>query len=76
MHFLTSWFNTKKNDFITISFFWKINFALGNIGFSGGPKGMEKGVIAELQKALGDNGELSHFEEKLKEQKQLFVETY
>ena len=41
-----------------------------------GPKGMEKGVIAELQKILGDNGELSHFEEKLKEQKQLFVETY
>ena len=48
----------------------------GRLYICGGPKGMEKGVIAELQKALGDNGELSHFEEKLKEQKQLFVETY
>ncbi|MBP7282008.1 MAG: ferredoxin-NADP reductase [Leptospiraceae bacterium] len=48
----------------------------GRLYICGGPKGMEKGVIAELQKILGDNGELSHFEEKLKEQKQLFVETY
>jgi len=42
----------------------------------GGPKGMEKGIVSELQKILGDNGEYEAFEKSLESKKQLFVETY
>jgi ferredoxin--NADP+ reductase len=42
----------------------------------GGPKGMEKGITTELQKILGDTGELEHFVKGLEDKKQLFVETY
>lgn len=42
----------------------------------GGPKGMEKGIIDELQKIMGDDGESKDFQNKLKSNNQLFVETY
>ncbi len=48
----------------------------GRMYICGGPKGMEKGVITELQKILGDTGDYEAFESRLEEQKQLFVETY
>lgn len=48
----------------------------GRFYICGGPKGMEKGVIQEIQKIMGVEGELSEFEENMKHKKQLFVETY
>jgi ferredoxin--NADP+ reductase len=48
----------------------------GRMYICGGPKGMEKGVITELQKILGDSGEYEAFEKSLEDKKQLFVETY
>lgn len=48
----------------------------GRFYICGGPKGMEKGIIEELQKALGKSGDYKETEEELKSKNQLFVETY
>ncbi len=48
----------------------------GRFYICGGPKGMEDGVIREIQKISGDTSDLKKFAEELKEKKQLFVETY
>lgn len=42
----------------------------------GGPKGMEKAIIQELQQILGREGDYEAFEKDLESKKQLFVETY
>ncbi|MDX1958426.1 MAG: ferredoxin-NADP reductase [Leptospiraceae bacterium] len=55
----------------------KASFDNGGLMYiCGGPKGMEKGVITELQKALGDTSDYEHFKEIMEKKKQLFVETY
>jgi ferredoxin--NADP+ reductase len=55
----------------------KTSFANGaRMYICGGPKGMEKGVITELQKILGNSDDYEKFEKELEEKKQLFVETY
>ncbi|MCB1191194.1 MAG: ferredoxin-NADP reductase [Leptospiraceae bacterium] len=48
----------------------------GRVYICGGPKGMEKGVIEELQKIVGDTGDNKEYQNKLKSSNQLFVETY
>ncbi|MCE9500680.1 MAG: ferredoxin-NADP reductase [Leptospira sp.] len=48
----------------------------GRVYICGGPKGMERGVIQEIQKLMDDAGDPKEFEEHLKSRGQLFVETY
>lgn len=54
----------------------KIVESNGRIYICGGPKGMEKGVIEEIQKIMAVEGDYKDFEKQLKSQNQLFVETY
>jgi ferredoxin--NADP+ reductase len=48
----------------------------GRVYICGGPKGMEKGVIEEIQRIMGKDGDYKTYEEELKSKNQLFVETY
>ncbi|MCB1180025.1 MAG: ferredoxin-NADP reductase [Leptospiraceae bacterium] len=42
----------------------------------GGPKGMEKGILTEMQSVLGSSEEYEAFVKDLESKQQLFVETY
>lgn len=48
----------------------------GRFYICGGPKGMEKGLIEELQRVMGVSGDYKEYMEHLGSKKQLFVETY
>ncbi|TGK11767.1 ferredoxin-NADP reductase [Leptospira fletcheri] len=48
----------------------------GRFYICGGPKGMEKGVIEEIQKIAGDASSYEDYKHHLEHSHQLFVETY
>ncbi|MCB1141674.1 MAG: ferredoxin-NADP reductase [Leptospiraceae bacterium] len=48
----------------------------GKIYICGGPKGMEEGLLKELQIIMGTSGDLKEFQKELEEKNQLYVETY
>ncbi|EQA35620.1 ferredoxin--NADP(+) reductase family protein [Leptospira inadai serovar Lyme str. 10] len=48
----------------------------GRFYICGGPKGMEKGVIEEIQKIAGDGSTYEEYKHHLEHSHQLFVETY
>ncbi|PJZ71559.1 ferredoxin-NADP reductase [Leptospira perolatii] len=54
----------------------KILSSGGRFYICGGPKGMEKGVIEEIQKIAGDTGSYEDYKHHLEGAHQLFVETY